>query len=179
MSRICALMPLVVVSPGIPPDAPVLGDLRARNVRWISEPELAVRFYAAPLIAVTGTNGKTTTTLLVGHLLSASGMDAAVGGNVGGGLAPAASDLALRETAPDFEIVAVDKHLSISRIIQAGNEVSDGCLAGAARTDQGNQLTRFDGKERCEDCLKMKKGQPVSPSQRAWWQRKCVKKTSL
>ncbi len=96
---------LVVVSPGIPPDAPVLGDLRARGVRWISEPELAVRFYAAPLIAVTGTNGKTTTTLLVGHILSASGMDAAVGGNVGGGLAPAASELALRETAPDWYVL--------------------------------------------------------------------------
>ncbi len=96
---------LVVVSPGIPPDAPVLGDLRARNIRWISEPELAVRFYAAPLIAVTGTNGKTTTTLLVGHLLSASGVDAAVGGNVGGGLAPAASELALRDTAPDWYVL--------------------------------------------------------------------------
>lgn len=96
---------LVVVSPGIPPDAPVLGDLRARGVRWISEPELAVRFYGAPLIAVTGTNGKTTTTLLVGHLLASSGMDAAVGGNVGGGLAPAASDLALREDAPDWYVL--------------------------------------------------------------------------
>jgi UDP-N-acetylmuramoylalanine--D-glutamate ligase len=96
---------LVVVSPGIPPDAPVLGDLRTRGVRWISEPELAVRFYAAPLIAVTGTNGKTTTTLLVGHLLASSGMEAAVGGNVGGGLAPAASDLARRDAAPDWYVL--------------------------------------------------------------------------
>jgi len=96
---------LVVVSPGIPPDAPVLRALAERGVCWISEPEFAVRFYRGPLIAVTGTNGKTTTTLLVGHLLTASGIDAAVGGNVGGGFAPAASALALRERAPDWYVL--------------------------------------------------------------------------
>ncbi|NIP79137.1 MAG: UDP-N-acetylmuramoyl-L-alanine--D-glutamate ligase, partial [Gemmatimonadetes bacterium] len=60
---------VVVASPGIPPDAPVLRALAERGVRWISEPELAARFYTGSLIAVTGTNGKTTTTLLVDHLL--------------------------------------------------------------------------------------------------------------
>ena len=85
---------LVVASPGIPPDAPVLRALAERGVRWISEPELAARFLPGSLIAVTGTNGKTTTTLLVDHLLRASGIRSAAGGNVGGGLAPAASDLA-------------------------------------------------------------------------------------
>jgi UDP-N-acetylmuramoylalanine--D-glutamate ligase len=96
---------LVVVSPGIPPDAPVLVALRRRGVRWISEPELAVRFFAGPLIAVTGTNGKTTTTLLVAHLLEAAGARAAVGGNVGGGLAPPASELALLGDAPDWYVL--------------------------------------------------------------------------
>jgi UDP-N-acetylmuramoylalanine--D-glutamate ligase len=96
---------LVVVSPGIPPDAPVLAGLRSRGVRWISEPELAVRFFAGPLIAVTGTNGKTTTTLLVAHLLEAAGARAAVGGNVGGGLAPPASELALLGDAPDWYVL--------------------------------------------------------------------------
>ena len=96
---------LVVVSPGIPPDAPVLRSLAERGVGWISEPELAVRFYAGPLIAVTGTNGKTTTTLLVAHLLEASGMHAAAGGNVGGGLAPAASDLALLPEPPEWYVL--------------------------------------------------------------------------
>ncbi|MBT7502360.1 MAG: UDP-N-acetylmuramoyl-L-alanine--D-glutamate ligase, partial [Gemmatimonadales bacterium] len=71
---------LVVVSPGIPPHAPVLTALRDRGTRWISEPEFAVRFFSGSLIAVTGTNGKTTTTLLVGHLLEAAGIRAAVGG---------------------------------------------------------------------------------------------------
>jgi UDP-N-acetylmuramoylalanine--D-glutamate ligase len=96
---------LVVVSPGIPPDAPVLRALAERGVRWISEPELAVRFYSGPLIAVTGTNGKTTTTLLVAHLLEASGIRAAAGGNVGGGLAPAASELALLPEPPDWYVL--------------------------------------------------------------------------
>lgn len=96
---------LVVVSPGIPSDAPVLRALAQRGVRWISEPELAFRFFSGPLIAVTGTNGKTTTTLLVAHLLEAAGTRVAVGGNVGGGLAPAASDLALRTEPTDWYVV--------------------------------------------------------------------------
>lgn len=96
---------VVVASPGIPPDAPVLRALAERGVRWISEPELAARFYTGSLIAVTGTNGKTTTTLLVDHLLRASGIDSAAGGNVGGGLAPPASDLALRAEQPDWVVL--------------------------------------------------------------------------
>jgi UDP-N-acetylmuramoylalanine--D-glutamate ligase len=108
---------LVVVSPGISPHAPVLRALVERGVRWVSEPELAFRFLPGPLIAITGTNGKTTTTLLVGHLLEAAGLRVAVGGNVGGGLAPAASELALRPEAADwyvlemssFQLAAIDR----------------------------------------------------------------------
>jgi UDP-N-acetylmuramoylalanine--D-glutamate ligase len=96
---------LVVVSPGIPPRAPVLRSLGERGVRWISEPELAVRFYSGQLIAVTGTNGKTTTTLLIAHLLQEGGLRAAAGGNVGGGLAPTASDLALLDEPPDWYVL--------------------------------------------------------------------------
>jgi UDP-N-acetylmuramoylalanine--D-glutamate ligase len=96
---------IVVASPGIPPDAPVLRALSERGVRCISEPEFAARFYSGSLIAVTGTNGKTTTTLLVEHLLRAAGIDAAAGGNVGGGLAPTASDLARRDDPPDWIVL--------------------------------------------------------------------------
>jgi UDP-N-acetylmuramoylalanine--D-glutamate ligase len=95
----------VVVSPGIDPEAPVLRALRERGVRWISEPELAFRFFQGPLIAVTGTNGKTTTTALIGHLLRAAGVDAAVGGNIGAALGPAASELALRDPPPAWYVV--------------------------------------------------------------------------
>ena len=95
----------VVVSPGVSPDSPVLKGLTDRGVRWISEPELAFRFFQGPLIAVTGTNGKTTTTALAGHLLRAAGVDAAIGGNIGAALGPAASELALRKPAPAWYVV--------------------------------------------------------------------------
>jgi UDP-N-acetylmuramoylalanine--D-glutamate ligase len=98
---------VVVVSPGIPPEAEVLRELRGRGVRWISEPEFAARFYQGPLIAITGTNGKTTTAALIEALLISSGFDAALGGNVGGGLAPAASELAVREPPPDWYVLEV------------------------------------------------------------------------
>tara|TARA_B100001123_G_scaffold142447_1_gene165590 strand:- start:124224 stop:125591 length:1368 start_codon:yes stop_codon:yes gene_type:complete len=96
---------IIVASPGIPPGAQVLRKLRERGQSWISEPELAFRFFDGPLIAVTGTNGKTTTTLLLGHLLSKAGIRVAVGGNVGGGLAPTASDLALMGNPPDWYVL--------------------------------------------------------------------------
>jgi UDP-N-acetylmuramoylalanine--D-glutamate ligase len=95
----------VVVSPGIRPDAPVLKELRDRGVRWISEPEFAFRFFDGPLIAVTGTNGKTTTAALVAHLLEEDGLDVALGGNIGAAFGPPASELALRERSPAWYVV--------------------------------------------------------------------------
>ena len=85
----------VVVSPGIPPHAPVLEALRARGRGWISEPEFAFRFLHAPLIAVTGTNGKTTTAAMTAHLLQNSGFGVGLGGNIGADFGPPASGLAL------------------------------------------------------------------------------------
>ena len=87
----------IVVSPGIGPRAPVLAALGARGVRWISEPEYASRFIESPLTVVTGTNGKTTTAALCAHLLCSGGVNAALGGNIGGGLGPPASALALAD----------------------------------------------------------------------------------
>jgi UDP-N-acetylmuramoylalanine--D-glutamate ligase len=95
----------VIASPGIPPDAPVLRGLRDAGVPWIAEPEYAVRFLPGSLIAVTGTNGKTTTVLLVAHLLREAGIDARAAGNVGGGLAPAASALALEPEPPAWAVL--------------------------------------------------------------------------
>ena len=91
----------VVVSPGIPPGAPVLAVLRARGVAWVSEPEFACRFIQSPLTIVTGTNGKTTTAALCAHLLREAGVDVALGGNIGGGLGPPASTLAAADPAVD------------------------------------------------------------------------------
>ena len=95
----------MVVSPGIPPDAPVLRDLEEHHISWISELEFAFRFFQGPLIAVTGTNGKTTTAALTAHLLRESGLRVGLGGNIGAGLGPAASELALMEPAPERYVV--------------------------------------------------------------------------
>ncbi len=97
----------VVVSPGISPDAPVLQALRARGVRWISEPEFAFRFLHGSLIAVTGTNGKTTTAALTAHLLQQSGVRVGLGGNIGAAFGPPASELALLEPAPEWCVLEV------------------------------------------------------------------------
>jgi UDP-N-acetylmuramoylalanine--D-glutamate ligase len=97
----------VVASPGIPPDATVLESLRARGVRWVSEPEFAFRFLDGPLIAVTGTNGKTTTAALCAHLLRASGLEVGLGGNIGAAFGPPASELALVDPPPDWFVLEV------------------------------------------------------------------------
>ncbi len=74
---------LVVVSPGVPQEHPLLVKSVAAGVPVISEIELAARFTVAPLVAITGTNGKTTTTTLVGELFRANGFSTYVGGNIG------------------------------------------------------------------------------------------------
>jgi len=74
---------LVVVSPGVPQEHPLLAAARAAGRAVISEVELAGRCITAPLVAITGTNGKTTTTTLTGELFRASGFATYVGGNIG------------------------------------------------------------------------------------------------
>ena len=74
---------LVVPSPGMAMDDPLLVAARAAGVRIISEIELAYRFLPVPMIAVTGTNGKSTVTTALGLALEAAGIPARVGGNIG------------------------------------------------------------------------------------------------
>ena len=74
---------LIVVSPGVPLSLPLLKKASERGIPVISEIELAFRFLRRPVIAITGTNGKTTTTTLIGEMLRASGQPAFVGGNIG------------------------------------------------------------------------------------------------
>ncbi|WP_133273610.1 UDP-N-acetylmuramoyl-L-alanine--D-glutamate ligase [Hymenobacter radiodurans] len=77
----------VVKSPGIPEKAPIIQALRAKGTPIISEIELAGRYTQAKCICITGTNGKTTTTLLTYHLLKEAGMSVGLAGNVGYSLA--------------------------------------------------------------------------------------------
>jgi UDP-N-acetylmuramoylalanine--D-glutamate ligase len=83
---------LVVPSPGVPHDHVLLDGALARGVPVWSEIELAARFLACPVLAITGTNGKSTTTTLLGAMLQAAGQRVFVGGNLGTPLADAALD---------------------------------------------------------------------------------------
>jgi UDP-N-acetylmuramoylalanine--D-glutamate ligase len=74
---------MIVVSPGVPVDAPPLVQARALGESVIGEIELAAQFLPGPIVAITGSNGKTTTTTLAGEIMTAAGFPALVGGNIG------------------------------------------------------------------------------------------------
>ena len=74
---------LIVVSPGVPTDAPSLVQARALDENVIGEIELAAQFFPGRMVAITGSNGKTTSTTLAGEIVTAGGYRTAVGGNIG------------------------------------------------------------------------------------------------
>ncbi len=84
---------LVVLSPGVPHDTPLAVGARSRGIRVIGELELAYAVSTGVWIAVTGTNGKTTTTALTGELVKTTGRPVLVGGNIGVALADRAKDV--------------------------------------------------------------------------------------
>lgn len=77
----------VVKSPGIPLTAPVIVELQKKGTPIISEIEFAGRYTDAKMVCITGSNGKTTTTMLIHHILTHAGIDAGLAGNVGNSLA--------------------------------------------------------------------------------------------
>src|SRR4029079_15464550 len=87
---------LVVLSPGVPPELPVLQAARDRGIPVIAEIELAFRWLRGRVIAITGTKGKSTTTTLTGRILEAAGFKVTVGGNIG---APLSAQVG--ESTPD------------------------------------------------------------------------------
>jgi UDP-N-acetylmuramoylalanine--D-glutamate ligase len=104
---------LVVVSPGVPLELPALAAARARGVLVIGELELAWRVMEADVIAITGTNGKTTTTALIGELLRTQVRPVLVGGNIGTPLAEHAlefpGDGIVVAEVSSFQLDAVDR----------------------------------------------------------------------
>ena len=77
----------IIKSPGIPDKAPIIKKLKAQGTPIISEIEFAGRYTDSTMICITGSNGKTTTTLLTHHILTQAGVDAGLAGNVGNSLA--------------------------------------------------------------------------------------------
>jgi UDP-N-acetylmuramoylalanine--D-glutamate ligase len=73
----------VVPSPGVPRENPLLRHARERGIEILSEIELAFGFFSAPVAAITGTNGKSTTTTLIGEMIKACGQRVFLGGNLG------------------------------------------------------------------------------------------------
>ena len=73
----------IIKSPGIPDSAPVILSVINKGIPVISELEFAYRFTNAKMICITGTNGKTTTTLLTYHILKKAGFNVGLGGNIG------------------------------------------------------------------------------------------------
>ncbi|MFO8090278.1 MAG: UDP-N-acetylmuramoyl-L-alanine--D-glutamate ligase [Desulfatiglandaceae bacterium] len=94
---------LIVISPGIPLDIPALKHARSLGIPVLGEMELASRFVHSPIIAVTGTNGKSTVTSLIGAMLAEGGCDVFVGGNLGTPL----SALAASGAEPDWAVLEV------------------------------------------------------------------------
>lgn len=103
---------LIVMSPGVPIDLPEVLRAKAVGVPVIGELELASRWLQGPIVAITGTKGKSTTTTLVGRMLEASGRRVLVGGNIGVPLS-AQVDASTKETvhvieASSFQLEATD-----------------------------------------------------------------------
>ena len=83
IGTIAGTLTSAVLSPGVPPTSPVVRRMHEANVPVFGEIELAYRLCQAPIVAVTGTKGKSTTTALIGHLLRSCGRSVRVGGNIG------------------------------------------------------------------------------------------------
>ncbi len=110
-SRLLDGIELVVASPGVPPDAPLLAGAKARGIPLIGEIELASQFLSAPIAAITGTNGKSTVTTMLGQILRAAGMHTFVGGNLGEPLTLAIGGVfdALVVEVSSFQLETIDR----------------------------------------------------------------------
>ena len=90
----------VVKSPGIPETAPIIRQLREKGIHIISEIEFAGRYTDAKMICITGSNGKTTTTSLIYHILKGAGYNVGLAGNIGNSLA-----LQVAECSFDYYVI--------------------------------------------------------------------------
>jgi len=90
----------IIKSPGIPDNAPIVRKIIEQNIPVISEIEFAGRYTNAKMICITGSNGKTTTTMLTFHILRQAGLDVGLAGNVGNSLA-----LQVAETPHEYYVI--------------------------------------------------------------------------
>lgn len=91
----------VVKSPGIPDSAPIIQKIKSKNIPVISEIEFGGRYTDAKMVCITGSNGKTTTTLLTYHILQEAGINVGLAGNVG-------RSLAYQVATCDFDVYVIE-----------------------------------------------------------------------
>jgi UDP-N-acetylmuramoylalanine--D-glutamate ligase len=103
----------IILSPGVPPTAPIIQEAEKRNIKIISELEFAYRHLTNPIIAITGTNGKTTTTTLTSFILNNAGRKAIPCGNIGTPLSSfvdkISSDTILVAEVSSFQLDRIEK----------------------------------------------------------------------
>ena len=103
---------LAILSPGIPPSAPIVGAIRGEHIEVWSEVELAFRLARCDFLAVTGTNGKTTTTAMLGAILAEAGIPSAAAGNIGWPLIDAVATIpeggAIAAEVSSFQLAAIE-----------------------------------------------------------------------
>jgi len=112
---------LMVISPGVPSNAPVVLEAKKRNIKVVSELEVGSWFCQAPIVAITGSNGKTTTTTLTGRILSDAAKKHVVAGNVGTAFSSvvlelAETDIAVLEVS-SFQLDHIDKFRPIISVL--------------------------------------------------------------
>src|SRR6476660_9157824 len=118
-SELVARAHALVKSPGVPGEAPVVAAAQERGATVIGELELAWRLIPNEFIAVTGTNGKTTTTELIGHIHREAGLPVAVAGNVGAPVADLAGNI-----APDATVVCEASSFQLEDTIEFAPEAA-------------------------------------------------------
>ena len=106
---------LVIKSPGVPEKSPVIQRARKAGLKVISEIEFACLHTSKPIIAITGTNGKTTTTLLTGHIFLKGGIKTGIGGNIG----------------RSFAELVIHDHLYDVYVLEVSSFQLDGCYTFA------------------------------------------------
>jgi len=121
---------IAIVSPGVPPNNPAVLAVQRAGVPVISEIEAAFRIAKAPIIAITGSKGKSTTTALTGHLLRSAGVRARVGGNIGNPLireaAAASADEWLVAEVSSFQLEGISSfHPRISVLLNVSADHLD------------------------------------------------------
>ena len=109
----------VIKSPGIPKEAPMIQKLMAKGTPIISEIEFAGRYTNAKMICITGSNGKTTTTSLIYHIIKSAGYDVGLAGNIGKSLALQVAETPHKYYVIELSSFQLDRHVRIP--CQRGN----------------------------------------------------------